>query len=394
MIPFGITYFGLWFSWPDDSHTTKVIYYLLTLLFFNTFGNTIAVPYAALTSDLAKTYDEATELTQARMLYNIISGVIISFGHSFLIKSFMYPERSNVINYAQGYWISGLFWGLLFILPPLFVFLFIREKEFFFPQEEEAITFADKLRKILGAWKRVFGTLLNKSYLILTSFFFLSWTAVQLVQNNLLLFTKYVTKTESDFQWYVFLIQIVAAATLFFWSFLSRKIGKSWTYLIGVMIWIGVEISLWWINENTPSYIMFITSFIAGCGISVVFLIPWSMIPDIIDDDELKNGIRREGVFYSLFVLFQKMGLAIALSGSSYLLAGVGYSSSNGDNQPEKVILALRLLVSPVPTIMLLLSIIISWFYPLTRERIAYVHEKLREKRLAKIDENNAENIE
>jgi len=35
------------------------------------------------------------------------------------------------------------------------------------------------------------------------------------------------------------------------------------------------------------------------------------MLPDIVEQDELRTGKRREGVYYSLFILFQKIGLAV-----------------------------------------------------------------------------------
>lgn len=394
MIPFSLTYLGLWITWPNSDQTSMFIYYLLTLILFNTSSNSIAVPFTALTSDLSSTYDHATELTQARMLCNIISGVIISFTHSILITSFSYTHRPHVKNLAKGYWVSGIIWAIVFIIPPILIFIFIREREFFKPDSSAPLTFKEKLMKLGSAWKNVFGTLANKAYLLLTAFFFLSWTAVQLVQNNLLLFTKYVLQKEEQFQWVILLIQMVAASSLFFWSFISRKIGKNWTFMIGCTIWMTIQISIWWINSSTPIYVMYITSFFAGLGISVVFLIPWSMIPDIIDEDEIKKGIRREGVFYSLFVLFQKMGLAIALSASSYLLAGVGYIApgsspgQDGNYQPESVLFALKLLVSPVPAGMLLIGLIISWFYPLTRDKIIEVHKALNDRKKQCLDEN------
>lgn len=43
---------------------------------------------------------------------------------------------------------------------------------------------------------------------------------------------------------------------------------------------------------------------------SPAFLLPWSMLPDVIDEDELLTGKRSEGSFYSIFILIQKLGAA------------------------------------------------------------------------------------
>jgi GPH family glycoside/pentoside/hexuronide:cation symporter len=42
-------------------------------------------------------------------------------------------------------------------------------------------------------------------------------------------------------------------------------------------------------------------------------LLPWSMMPDAVDYDELITGQRREGELYSIFLLLQKIGLGTAL---------------------------------------------------------------------------------
>ncbi len=43
-----------------------------------------------------------------------------------------------------------------------------------------------------------------------------------------------------------------------------------------------------------------------GAGIASIYLLPYSMLPDAIDDIEVKTGHRFEELFYSYFVFFQK----------------------------------------------------------------------------------------
>ena len=45
---------------------------------------------------------------------------------------------------------------------------------------------------------------------------------------------------------------------------------------------------------------------IGGSGVGNLLLMPWSMLPDVMEIDEIKCGYRREGVFYSWFVFLQK----------------------------------------------------------------------------------------
>ena len=64
-----------------------------------------------------------------------------------------------------------------------------------------------------------------------------------------------------------------------------------------------------------------------GCfgrrGVSIGYLIPWSMLPDVIELDELETGQRREGIFYGFFVFMQKLGLSLGIAISNYVLSSL-----------------------------------------------------------------------
>jgi len=113
----------------------------------------------------------------------------------------------------------------------------------------------------------------------------------------------------------------------------------------------------------------------AGVGISVTYLIPWSMLPDVVELDELKTGIRREGVYYSFFVFFQKVGLSFGLALSNFCLGSAGYITptsyaTSEDTQPDSVQFMLKILIGPVPAVILALSFIPLYFYNVDKESL------------------------
>ena len=65
---------------------------------------------------------------------------------------------------------------------------------------------------------------------------------------------------------------------------------------------------------------MYVIAVICGLSIAVNFLLPWSMLPDVIDDFMLKTGTRRESVFYSFYVFFTKLASGLAVSASTAFL--------------------------------------------------------------------------
>jgi GPH family glycoside/pentoside/hexuronide:cation symporter len=130
---------------------------------------------------------------------------------------------------------------------------------------------------------------------------------------------------------------------------------------------------------------MFACAVLAGCGVSVSYLIPWSMVPDVIELDELNTGQRREGVFYGFMVLLQKMGLAVSLFLVGQALSWSGFVESVAGDippvQPESALFAIRVAIAPLPTLALIVGLVLAYFYPITKEYHEEIRLKLAERK-------------
>ena len=130
--------------------------------------------------------------------------------------------------------------------------------------------------------------------------------------------------------------------------------------------------------------LLFTLAFLAGAGVSISYLIPWSMLPDVIELDELETGQRREGVFYGVFVFLQKLGMSLGMAASNFALDTAGYVTPVAGAalpvQPAPVQLVLRLFVSAVPAAVLLISFLAVRAYPIDRARHAEIRAVLRER--------------
>jgi GPH family glycoside/pentoside/hexuronide:cation symporter len=128
--------------------------------------------------------------------------------------------------------------------------------------------------------------------------------------------------------------------------------------------------------------LLFVLAVLAGIGVSVGYLVPWSMVPDVIEMDELETGQRREGVFYGFFVFLQKLGLSLGLFVSGQVLDAAGYIRAVPGEvapvQPDSVLLALRVLVGPAGAAILLLSFVAVYLYPITKAKHAEIRAQLK----------------
>jgi GPH family glycoside/pentoside/hexuronide:cation symporter len=110
------------------------------------------------------------------------------------------------------------------------------------------------------------------------------------------------------------------------------------------------------------------------------------MMPDVIEYDELKTGQRREGIFYGFMVLLQKLGLALGLFIVGLTLEASGLKAAEPGQsllpvQPESALWAIRLVVGPIPAVLLIIGMLLTYFYPISREVYAEIILKLQERR-------------
>lgn len=359
-VPFGLAWFLQWLV-PDLSVTGLFIYYLVVALLLDTAFTAVNVPYTALTPEIAPDYDQRTSLNTYRFSFSIIGGTV-----ALVLNAQMLEAAPSI---TTGYAISAAILGVVIIATNLITFAFTDETYF----EEEA----DKEEPgFFEGFKIAFQ---NRPFLMVTAVYLITWLCIQFVQANLILYVRYWMGAEEQITTLFLGLQISIFVFLIIWSKITERIGKRQVFFIGATFWIMIEIALFFVQPDQFNLLL-VLAVLAGVGVSIGYLIPWSMLPDVVDLDELNTGLRREGVYYGFFVFLQKLGISLGLAISNLVFAATGYINANGPpypQQPDGVIFALRLFVSLIPAAVLLLSFPIVYKYPITRERHAEIRRAL-----------------
>lgn len=131
---------------------------------------------------------------------------------------------------------------------------------------------------------------------------------------------------------------------------LSRRMGKQGSYAVGLSWWAAVMLVLAFLPP-TARPLAYVLAALAGFGIAAAHVIPWSIVPDVIEADELETGERREGAYYGFMVFAQKSGTAVALALMQWALHLSGYTA--GAEQSASALWAIRFLIGPVPAVLL-----------------------------------------
>jgi len=372
-IPFAVTFFLQWVV-PPFNDAGKFVYYLVVAVFLDLAFTAVNVPYAALTAELTQDYDERTRLSSVRMSFSIIGGVLAAFFTGIIVSQF--PN-----NPALGYSTSAAIWAFAIAIPCFITFFGTREPDFAINAKPapEGPGFFEGLRIAFR----------NKAFIMVTLIYMLSWLAIQFAQNNLQIFTKdWIRMDMTLFSFLLLAIQFSTFIWVLIWAKVSDRIGKQKVYYLGAGFFVLALMGMFFLRPGGTVPI-FLLGAMAGIGISVGYLVPWSMVPDVIELDELETGQRREGIFYGFFVFLQKMGLAVGLFVSGWALELSGYINATAANpnpiQPDSALLALRVLIGPVGAAVLLLSFLAVRAYPITREKHAEIRAELERRKAASL---------
>jgi GPH family glycoside/pentoside/hexuronide:cation symporter len=234
----------------------------------------------------------------------------------------------------------------------------------FFSVREPVETVSPQKGSVLTSLKDAFT---NKPFLLLLTTWFLNSTAVAIMQSMLIYYYKYVFQDEAAVTMAMIFLLVFTMITLPLWVWLCKKLGKKAAYIAGMTLTLVAVTCFAFFADKLGPNLALIFMGLAGIGFASHYVAPWSMAPDTIEYGFAKSGVRREGVYYSIWTFVIALGGALAgfLVGNGLDLFGYVPDTV----QSASSILGIRLLIGILPAIIILAGNIVLAFYPLTRQR-------------------------
>jgi len=276
-IPFGLSFTLLWWKPPLQNQFWLAAFYVGAYMLYDAAATFVYMPYFALTPELTPDYDERTTLTTYRMAFSILGSLIAFTVPWFIIESFR-PENSFRV------WLNGAVFALMSALPLLLTFFGTQERHDL--EEADASSLRESIRAVLG----------NRPFMLSIGLFLLTWLAINVIQAVLLYFLKYWLHLENQGDLIFAIIFVTALLILPLWEWISRHSNKRRAYVGGIAFWCVVQIVLILVQPGTRPMVIYTLAALAGIGVSAAHVLPWAMIPDAIEWDELQTGKRHEGM--------------------------------------------------------------------------------------------------
>ena len=152
-----------------------------------------------------------------------------------------------------------------------------------------------------------------------------------------------------------------------FWLAVARRVDKATAFIIGSAWWMVGLVGMWFVEPDWSRWVLFAFAPVVAAGYAAVDLMPWAMLGEVIDEDELATDERREGIYNGLFTFLRKLAGALAVFGALGLLDLCGLEAGVAAGPTTQV--AIRVLTTLAPALCLVAAIVLARGYPLTRAR-------------------------
>ena len=327
------------------------------------------VPYTALGFELTPNYDERTRVIVWRMYIGLIGSV--SAGWLFrLAAADTFPNLG-----AGAFWVSVGVSVVVFVSGMIPVFGCRENVEI---EKQEKIKLVEAVKCTLT--NKPFAILFIAYITIIVALFSAQSIAPLLIQHYVF---KGSDKAIGDFQgWLMTLTVVLSYLSMFLIAFVSARSSKRTAMLLGLgLILLGTIANYFAIDPRWP-WAMFVAGGVMAIGLQGCWLMIDSMVADVCDDDELKTGRRREGMFSAVkgFALKAAQGITFGIGG--YMATAAGYDPIvvDASGLDEATAVRMKIFLIGFQVLGLLLSIFLMWFYPISRERATETQRKLEAK--------------
>ncbi|MGL1894220.1 MAG: MFS transporter [Spirochaetaceae bacterium] len=342
----------LMFSIPRfESNTTTFIVATLLFCLLGTAYTLVNIPYSALQPELTNDYNEKTSLTSLRMGFAILGTILAVTAR---------PIAEGIGTDNNGWTIMAIIMGSIMLISSWITVFTVKEGD---------NRKLKKQRGVLQSYKEAFA---NKEFIYALIPWTLFVTGVTIIQGAFLYYFKYNFNDAGKFEIALFGLIFVSLICLPLWVKISKKISKGSSYMLGMGIFSLSLLISYFISPLLGSMTTVIIIAISGIGFSTHYIMPHSIIPDVIELDAVRTGIRREGVYYSIWNFVMKCGQALAglLIGVSLDIVGFIPPSSPDQVivQSKRTLDGIAFICGPIPVILIIIGILILKKYPINQK--------------------------
>lgn len=374
-IPFGLSFMLLWLVPLAIGQWYQFAFALVALLLYTTTYSICVVPYFSLVPLMTDDYDERTQITGIRAVLSTIGTI---FGGT--VALFL----SDFQNELLGLRLMTIVFGSFTAISILVAAFSTKGIEGYLKKENEeleSIPFEDAIENnktddttkpkqehnIAGYGIKQYLVILgDKNVLLLLLMKLFGAVGTGILTASLPYFAEHVLGDSSISTIGLAIYIAVSALIIPIWSILSKRFDKRRLLLIGIAMVAVVLVPTGFVIKEGSVIIFYVCCALLGLGMSAYLLIPYSLVPDLVNYYEHKKGERHESIFFGLWMMAHQIGLAIAGFTLGTILKVFNYDAELL-TQPDLAITGIRFSFGVLPGVFLITAVIILQFYGITK---------------------------
>jgi GPH family glycoside/pentoside/hexuronide:cation symporter len=324
------------------------------LLYFSGYSM-FNVPYLAMPAEMTESYQDRTRLMSLRVFFVSVSGLLgIALAPALISRFGGGMEAYGKVAIIMG----GL--GLAAMLYCVAATRSARATHW----ERPKFGLAEQFRTALS----------NKPFLILIGVKLMLLLSMSSTTATMLFLVVHIMKRDpSALSIYGLVSNIGIFVSLPAWVWLGKRWNKQTLFSIAVAASAPVALS-WLLASPAETNLIFgLRSFLYGLIAGGMLLMGQSLLPDTIEYDFRRTGLRREGIFSAIYSFVEKTAFALGPLIAGSLLAIFGYVPSGAHGaevQSASAIHGIYAGVAIIPAIASVVGAILLLFYDLTEEKL------------------------
>ena len=343
-------------AFADMAYGFKVAWMAVTyILWGSIFYTSINIPYGSMASAVTADPKERAELSTWRTIGATLAGLAIGVGTP--LVAYVSVDGKPVLSGSRMTMIAGVF-SICAIICYLLCFQLVRER---IPVEANSQKLdIGRLVSSLFTNRALLG-IIAAAILLLVGMLGMQGMAGFVFPNY---YGSAAAQSASSMASSAAMLLVCAPLA----SGLAAKFGKKELSIVSCASGAAVFILCLFVRPANPYvYVVFFTAAYIGLGFFNTVI--WAMITDVIDDAEVRNGIREDGTIYAVYSFARKLGQAASSGMTGMLLGLVGYTQETAYD-PE-VTLGIFNLSCIIPAAGLIaVALALAFIYPLNKARV------------------------
>lgn len=355
-LPYAVA-FALIFTAPFDGRDDPVgllIYFGIMIVVWEGLYTAIATGYYGLLPEMFGSYRERTDVA-AKM--NIFQTIALVLGAA------LPPLLADMLGWS----------GMAILLSVISVIAIYVGYPFLF---ERADLKTDTSFPFNAALK---ATFYNRSYLTAAGSQMMRFFATGSLQTGILFYLKYSLKVdESNATTILGIAFLIAMFSLYPWrNWVANKLDSRRTLMLANAVMILGIVPMGFSPDINFTYA---AAVVLGIGLGGLVLIGDVIMTEVIDEDEVKTGHQRAGMYFGMSGFLITLSGLLVSSVFGLVMPAFGYDTLL-DVQPASVDLGFRIFLTVPTSIGFLLAIFLLWLYPLHGKYLQEIKETLIKKR-------------